>query len=220
MEVSKYLQRNPFSSVYLAKLGDISFTGASDSIEETQRILQRNLPTAEHEGDTRQYRASYNVYLRSSTNSDDGEDQFRDPSLFIGRVGASEGQTYGTLFPDSLTIPEHVLEKEKILKGEVGYAFLSKAWGKGYATEALKAFVEAYVQSRGFWNPRFEKVYLHGVTGGANLRSRRVLEKAGFRLNGVHRWEGPDVFIGGGMQPPEVYVFSLGPSVGVLGDSS
>jgi RimJ/RimL family protein N-acetyltransferase len=157
------------------------------------------------------------VYLRSTTNPDDPEDQPRDPSLFIGRVGANEGQTYGAPFPDSLTIPDDSLEKEKILKCEVGYAFLPKAWGKGYATEALKAFVEAYLQPKKFWNPRFEKVYLHGVTGGENLRSRRVLEKAGFRLNGIHRWDGADVFIGGKMQPPEVFVYSLGPTVGVPG---
>jgi RimJ/RimL family protein N-acetyltransferase len=103
-------------------------------------------------------------------------------------VGAKECQEYGTPFPDNLTIPKDVLEKEKILKFEVGYGFLSKDWGKGYAPEALKAFVEAYLKPRGFWNPPFERVYLHGVTGGANLRSRRVLEKIGFKLNGIHRW--------------------------------
>jgi RimJ/RimL family protein N-acetyltransferase len=128
-------------------------------------------------------------------------------------VGAKECAEYVVPFPDNLTIPKDVLEREKILKLEVGYSFLSKAWGKGYAPEALKAYVEAY-QKR-FWNPPFERVYLHGVTGEANLRSRRVLEKTGFKFNGIHRWDGEEVFIGGAMQPPEVCVFSLDPSAAI-----
>jgi RimJ/RimL family protein N-acetyltransferase len=129
-------------------------------------------------------------------------------------VAAHECLEYGPPFSDNLTIPKDVLEKEKILKLEVGYAFLSKAWGRGYAPEAMKAFVEVYLKPRGFWNPPFERVYLHGITGGVNARSRRVLEKIGFKLNGIHKWDGPEVFIGGAMQPPEVCVFSLGPSAG------
>jgi RimJ/RimL family protein N-acetyltransferase len=103
------------------------------------------------------------------------------------------------------------LEKEKILMFEVGYSFLEKAWGKGYATEALRALVEAFVKPRGFWDPPFDRVYLNGVAGSANTASRRVLGKVGFRLNGIHRWDGPDVFIGGVMQPPEVCVYSFVP---------
>jgi RimJ/RimL family protein N-acetyltransferase len=146
--------------------------------------------------------------------SGESQAQLRDPSCFIGRVGVKECAEYGAPFPDNLTIPKEVLEQENILKLEVGYAFLSKAWGKGYATEAMKAFIEAYLERHGFWDPPFERVYLHGVSGCANLGSRRVMEKVGFKLNGIHRWNGPDVFIGGAMQPPEVAVYSLGPSVG------
>jgi RimJ/RimL family protein N-acetyltransferase len=130
-------------------------------------------------------------------------------------VGVGKCSEYGPPFADNLTITEDILEKEKILKLEIGYSLLSKAWGRGYATEAMHALIDAYLKPNGFWNPPFERVYLHGVTGPANLRSRRVLEKAGFKLNGIHRWDGPDYFIGGAMQPPEVCVFSLGPSVGI-----
>jgi RimJ/RimL family protein N-acetyltransferase len=130
-----------------------------------------------------------------------------------------ECSEYGSPFPDDLTIPTDILEKEGILKLEVGYAFLSTAWGKGYATEALKAVVEAYLKAPGFWDPPFKQVYLHGITGNANSRSRRVLENSGFKLNGIHRWDGPEVFIGGAMQPPEVCVFSLGPSTVVYSET-
>jgi RimJ/RimL family protein N-acetyltransferase len=96
-----------------------------------------------------------------------------------------------------------------ILKYDVGYGFLSKAWGKGYATEAVRAVIDAFTKPSGFWNPPFERVYLETFTGVTNVRSRRVLEKLGFKLNGIHKWEGPEVFVGGAMQPPEVAVFSL-----------
>ena len=191
-----------------------SFTGPSKSIEETQQhLVKSHLPISEHGGDIREYRASYAVYIRSPTDADDTESHVRDPSLFIGRVGIKECGEYGPPFSEDLTIPKDILEKSKILKLEVGYAFLSKAWGKGYATEAMKGFVEAVVKARNFWSPSFERIYLHAITGEANTRSTRVLGKVGFKLNGMHRWEGPDVFIGGAMQPPEVCVFSLGPLV-------
>ena len=173
------------------------------------------MPISEHEGDIRKYRASYNVYLRSPTDSGESQSQLRDPSRYIGRVGVTDCQEFGAPFSDHLTVPKDILEREKILKMAVGYALLSKAWGKGYATEALKALVEEYLKPRGFWNPPFEKVYLDGVAAVANLRSRRVIEKLGFKFKGIHRWDGPEAFIGGAMQPPEMCVYSLGPSAGV-----
>jgi RimJ/RimL family protein N-acetyltransferase len=157
---------------------------------------------------------SYGVYLCSPTDADESQGQLRDPSRFIGRVGVKEGGNYGPPFADNLTIPEDVLEEEKILKLEVGYSFLSKAWCKGYAPEAMKAVITTFLNASNVWNPPFERVYFQGVLGGANLRSRRVLEKNGFKLNGIHTWDGPEVFIGGAMQPPEVFVFSLVPSAG------
>src|ERR1700743_1084033 len=111
-------------------------TGPSKSIEESQRSLARaHLPISEHEGDVRRYRASYSVYTHPPNES---QGPSRDPSRFIGRVGVRECSEYGTPFPDSLTIPKDVVEKEKILKLEVGYALLEKAWGNGYATEAMR----------------------------------------------------------------------------------
>ncbi len=190
---------------------DFSFTGPGGSIEDTQRgLVKHHLPTSEHEGDIRKYRACYAVYSRSPTDSGESQSQLRDPSRFIGRVGAHECLNWDPPFSDNLTISKDVLEKEKILKFDVGYGFLSKAWGKGYATEAVKAFIEAYLKG-GFWNPPYERVYWETFTGVANARSRRVLEKIGFKLNGIHKWDGPEMFIGGAMQPPEVCVFSLDP---------
>lgn len=163
---------------------------------------------------------SYLVYLRSDDKSGDSQGQKRDDDSLIGRVGAMECLEFGTPFADELTIPKDVLAKEKILVYQVGYAFLGKAWGKGYATEATRALIEAFMNSRGFWNPSFQQVYWQTATGVANSRSKRVLEKLGFKLKGIHRWDGADSFIGGAMQPPAVCVFYLGPLAAASGIST
>jgi RimJ/RimL family protein N-acetyltransferase len=188
----------------------ISFTGPSTNVDEAQRSLAKNhLPLCEHEGDVRKYRASYSVYVRAP---DGAPSRPRDAARFVGRVGAGECREYGAPFPDRLAAPADPAGRGRILRCEVGYGLLERAWGRGYATEALRALVRAYVGARALWSPPFERVHLLGVTGAANAPSRRVLEKVGFRLNGVHRWEGEDVFIGGAMQPPEVCVYSFDPA--------
>jgi RimJ/RimL family protein N-acetyltransferase len=153
---------------------------------------------------------SYLVYLRPDDKPSDSSLE-RDSDRLIGRVGAMECLEFGVPFADELTILKDVLEKEKILVYQVGYAFLGKAWGKEYATEATRALLEAFMDSRSFWNPPFKQVYWQTATGVANSRSQRVLEKLGFKLKGIHKWDAADVFIGGAMQPPEVCVFYLGP---------
>ena len=55
---------------------------------------------------------------------------------------------------------------------EVGYRLNRTAWGQGYATEGVRALVEAALGSLGFDSVRAE-------TMAANSASRRVLEKAG-----------------------------------------
>ena len=58
---------------------------------------------------------------------------------------------------------------------EIGYRLNRASWGKGYATEGVLALVEAAFDSLGFDRVRAETMAL-------NSASRRVLEKAGFRL--------------------------------------
>lgn len=66
------------------------------------------------------------------------------------------------------------------LDAEVGYWLGRDRWGRGYGTEALTAFVEF-----AFANFPFER--LHAWVFAPNIASRRVLEKCGFRLEGVAR---------------------------------
>lgn len=63
---------------------------------------------------------------------------------------------------------------------EVGYWLGEPFWGNGIATAALRAFAR--------W--AFEEFALRRLFAGvmaSNLASRRVLEKVGFQLEGIHR---------------------------------
>ena len=56
---------------------------------------------------------------------------------------------------------------------EVGYAFATQHWGKGYATEATAGFIEvAY--------GHYDLQELGAITRDGNDASTRVLEKCGF----------------------------------------
>ncbi|MFH6934586.1 GNAT family N-acetyltransferase [Flavobacterium sp. FlaQc-30] len=57
---------------------------------------------------------------------------------------------------------------------EIGYRFIEKHWGKGYATEAGKAFIEY-----AFNNLKADAVYAYADAGNDN--SRKILEKLGLR---------------------------------------
>ncbi len=64
------------------------------------------------------------------------------------------------------------------LAGELCYGFHENYWGKGYATEASKCFVD-YL---------FRKVKMHKITADTNpynFASQKVLYKLGFKLEGV-----------------------------------
>jgi RimJ/RimL family protein N-acetyltransferase len=64
----------------------------------------------------------------------------------------------------------------------LGYAFGAPYWGRGYATEASRA-----VLAEAFGSLGLERVI--AITREANLGSRRVLQKLGFRMEGCrHVW--------------------------------
>ena len=65
---------------------------------------------------------------------------------------------------------------EKADSCEIGYGIGSDYWGKGYATEAVRCFLEYLFREKGF-----RTVYASFFTG--NDASRRVMEKCGMRYS-------------------------------------
>lgn len=66
------------------------------------------------------------------------------------------------------------------LRSEIGYDLLPACWGRGYMAEALRAVLRF----------GFEELGLHSVEAQIdpdNAPSRRVLERAGFRQEGLQR---------------------------------
>ncbi|WP_223700445.1 GNAT family N-acetyltransferase [Sutcliffiella deserti] len=69
---------------------------------------------------------------------------------------------------------------EKHLRAEIGYEIDVPFWGKGYATEAIKALIEY-----GMDTLKLQRIGANVYP--ENISSRRVLEKAGFSHEGLLR---------------------------------
>jgi RimJ/RimL family protein N-acetyltransferase len=78
-----------------------------------------------------------------------------------------------------------------VAPGEIGYMIHPAYWGQGYATEALRAFLEV------LFKRNLEREAYVAVVDGENPASSRVLEKLGFkrragRVEGEKQtWENP-----------------------------
>lgn len=70
--------------------------------------------------------------------------------------------------------------REDVNSKEMGYNLAYDCWGKGYMTEAAKA-----VMDYGF--EEFGLVVMSICTGPDNKRSQRVIEKCGFKFEGIQR---------------------------------
>lgn len=82
------------------------------------------------------------------------------------------------------------LKLEKNVNGheqfyDLGYRFIQEHWGKGYATEAAKAFLDY-----GFNRLKLETINAWADSG--NLGSRNVLEKIGFKYINTFEHEGEE----------------------------
>ncbi|MBN1416084.1 MAG: GNAT family N-acetyltransferase [Bacteroidales bacterium] len=85
----------------------------------------------------------------------------KDTGAFIGEAGMS-------------------LSADRFKLGEIFYNILPEQWNKGYGTETARALIRF----------GFEKLHLHKIEAGVateNVRSIRVLEKAGMQREGLRR---------------------------------
>jgi RimJ/RimL family protein N-acetyltransferase len=74
--------------------------------------------------------------------------------------------------------------KESTSGIEIGFSFLPETWGKGYATEAVRATIEYSTK-----NLAGERIV--ALVSESNFASRRVLEKVGMKLLGTATYVNP-----------------------------
>ena len=139
--------------------------------------MKADLPTKETP-----YKVTYAVHKLLDFNPSSAEattqsgEQVEKSTEFIGFLSlksvSPEGDAQRRLaLPEHLTLPARAATTT--LTVEVAYAYLPKAWGKGYATESLIGGVN-YV----FENLKLPRIM--AITSTHNTASRKVLLKAGF----------------------------------------
>lgn len=101
--------------------------------------------------------------------------------------------------PDHLLLGSTGLAFETLYRAATGYVLAQDGWGKGYATEALRAMVEL-ARSVGVRR-------LYAICHPDNRASWRVLEKCGFTREGTLRryTEFPNLAIG----PCDVFCYAI-----------
>ena len=102
-----------------------------------------------------------------------------DAESWIAGVNADmEGETYLITLANGTVIGGCGFDMREGPAPEIGYWLGAKHWGKGYATEAVRALID-----HAFTN--LEHQALQSSVRVTNPGSRRVLEKCGFQWTGV-----------------------------------
>ena len=106
-----------------------------------------------------------------------------DAEAFLGRVLPKDPITFA-----AITVADEVIGGIGILIGsdvhrrtaELGYWLAEPYWGRGYMSETVRLFIDDCFR-------RFDLVRVHADPYDDNVASARVLEKAGFVLEGHMR---------------------------------
>jgi len=147
-----------------------------DSIDQTKAWMQRFILTDTDERPLDHY--NFVVHLRDHTSCADGSS-----------IGTEEGQLIGVCGLVSLnSLP---VSSKPIF----GYMFLPEAWGKGYGTEAVRGFQEAWWQMLASKPDAIDIGTIRAVTVATNTPSMNILRKCGWVVDdtlpeeeGVVRW--------------------------------
>lgn len=165
-----------------------SLHGQAKSVEDSEKILERCLPT---DGDEKTYRVNYAVHeiLSAERQQEEGA-----PARFIGLITLKSMDASALPLPEDLTVP--AADASTTLTATLAYSFLPIGWGKGYATESINAVLEACKRAGSFWAP-FPKLYVRALVNDENAASQRVMEKTEMRKRGFYEWTGEATFLAG-----------------------
>ena len=166
--------------------------------------MQSALPTTTHDGEAKSYRIVYAIHELLEPPSDPTSHE-NTPTKFIGLV------TLRSIGPNSLPLPADIFPASifnpDCLTMELGYQFLPVAWGKGYATSAVTAVLDACKKEESFWDG-YEKVFVRAIVNGENPASRRVMAKSGMQELAVHVWQGEGLWLAGRWRTTDdLYIF-------------
>jgi RimJ/RimL family protein N-acetyltransferase len=163
-------------------------------LEDTEKFTKHALPVTVGEGEAKSYRVAYAVHELLPTPGAEATDQDHIPTRFIGLISAKSLNT------SSLTLRSDILPpatwEPGCLTVELGYSYLPSAWGKGYATSAVRALIDACKRGKSFWEP-YDRVFVRSIVHCENPASQRVMVKSGMKKLGVHIWEGEKIFVAG-----------------------
>jgi [ribosomal protein S5]-alanine N-acetyltransferase len=115
---------------------------------------------------------------------DRGINSLEDAEAYINKLAvAYEANGFGLLAAERLEDGDLVgmcglIKRETLEHVDVGFALLSRFEGNGYAQEALKATLE-------YGRDQFGLERIVAITTDDNMRSGRVLERAGMKFEGM-----------------------------------
>ncbi|KAI4119118.1 MAG: hypothetical protein LQ345_000927 [Seirophora villosa] len=173
--------------------------GRSKSIEDTEKVLGGLLP----KNGENTYRVNYAVHRIVDSRSDQIEGESQPPVLggkrteFLGHVALVSLDANSLALPEDLTLPTS--PAASTLTVEIGYMFLPRGWGQGFATESINAVFDACRRASSFWAP-FSSLYVRAIVNDENPASLRVMEKTGVTNRGIYEWTGKPVFLAGRWQ--------------------
>ncbi|KAJ5232816.1 hypothetical protein N7468_005772 [Penicillium chermesinum] len=116
---------------------------------------------------------NYAVILRSGLDTKTSKQTSQEPQ--VNETGVDENHSNDSYLPPGFFLGVVGTWRSDPVP-EIGFIYNRAAWGQGFATEALTAFLEL------FWDAKPQFNVVQGYCDTENLASSRVLAKSGFQM--------------------------------------